>query len=478
MATRRPNENGVLIRTRTRASLLLPRFDSDEPLVADAARFDKLELARDFILTGIPWDHDGAAELVPEAMRERWSIASRTPLDSRCSAFRLCSDGVVSADSSIKLELGAMAGAARWLVGISIKFRTLRAYGNPGSDDHVNPRLMLKVSVSMSPTRLSAHARMREVERSSAEWWQLLTSDAETYRAVADQSVSERHDNLLPSRFLQPVSEPTNAIAETTRYLAAVDALVEHLVGAPVLPTRPLRGPWLAPTAGTWTVQRAETYWEFGHVDAIQFVRQLRPVLWSISKAESERVWALEDGAETISFTAGLTASVRAAIYPKAVDRVRFEVRHIKRVPGSNLDHLSIRLEEIANDAAARANRARAAVNRRYEGVRSSPPDLYLDRLCELTMLLQNLYADRPDRSSDILRLLLSRGGIRCQGDEFPVSVAEAQALKRRGIVESSRLSQASSRDVMYSLAPAYHALFELFSGLGPAGGDPEEGAI
>lgn len=462
MATRRLSEDGVLVRTRTRAPFLLPSFDGDTPLTTESTQFDRLELVREYVLDGLDWDYDRPIELAHEIGRDGHCAALRLPLDDRCDALRVEHDG--GGEGSVKVSLGQMASGARWIIEFSLEFRALRRGPYGGDDAAMRPPVRLRARVTMSPTRLAAHTRMRGVDLAVADWRQVLTSDAVTHRTIADSSVSMTHDNLMPTRFLQPVSL-ARSIAETTRCIAAVEALIEHLVGVGIRERRPTDGPWLR-EGQPWTIKQAETYWEFGHVHAIEYVRRLRPTLWAIGKDANERSWTLGDGEETIAFTSRLTDSVRLAIYPKTVDRVRFEVRHMKSIPGNNSQSIAMRLAGIAEDATSRANRARQAIVERAQARHAATPADSLDALCDLTMLLQNMYPNDPARAADILRLLLTRGALRCRGDEFPVSVQEAQNLKARGVVGSSRLSRHSSRDVLYPLAPRYQPLFELFSGL------------
>ncbi|KVR44956.1 hypothetical protein [Burkholderia multivorans] len=465
MATRRLNDDGVLIRTRTRAPYQLLRFDSEAALDVEAACFDRLELTREYLLSGVPWNYDAPRDLVLTVGQERRSAASQHALDSRCNAFRFVSEG--NGEGRLRLKLGDTIDGARWLIELSIEFRVANRTRASGMETAGGPPVLLKLKTAMSPTRLAAHAWTRSVSPTCNDWRELLVSDTATYREIADTSVSMTHDNLLPVRFLQPVALD-RMIDETRRFLVAIDRLVEHLIGVEIRPDRPAVGAWLAESARRWTIRQAETYWEFGHVHAIEFVRQLRPTLWALGNDVRERAWGLEDRSETIAFTARLTDSLRAAIYPKTVDRVRLEVRHSKSVPGNNSEDIGTRLRRIAEDAVGRANRARRAIAERLRAAAGEASAAPLDALCDLVTMLQNCYGNRSDRAGDILRLLLSRGGIRCREDDFPVSKSEAQMLKNRGIVTTSPLARHSTTgDLMYSIAARYQLLFELFSELG-----------
>lgn len=463
MATRRLNESGVLIRTRTRAPYLLPRFDGDAELAVEAACFDRLELTREYLLQSLPRDYEGPIELARDIGQAHQSAVSLNPLDASCRAFRAWSDG--RGEGGIKLTLGSTEADARWLVELSVEFRNAHAVQAGGVDTSARPPVRLKLKTTLSPTRLDAHARTRGVSPTCTDWRELLTSDVATYRAIADTSVSRTHDNLRPTQFLQPVAL-NGMVSETGRFLAAIDALIEHLIGAEIRDQRPANGAWLV-SSRPWAIRQAEAYWEFGHVHAIEYVRQLRPTLWALGNDVTERAWGVEDSPETIAFTARLTDAVRLALYPKTVDRVRLEVRYLKNPPGNSGQEIADRLQAIAVDATRRANRARQAIIERFGTRRTGTASDSLDALCDLTTLLQDCYRDQPDRASDILRLLLSRGGIRCRADVFPVSRQEAQALVARQIVETSPLARHSTTgDFMYSLAARYQPLFELFSEL------------
>ncbi|MFM0358969.1 hypothetical protein PQR12_36230 [Paraburkholderia nemoris] len=464
MATRRLNENGVLIRTRTRAPYRLPRFDGDAELTVEAACLDRLELTREYLLQSVPRDYDGPIELALEIGRAHQSAVSLTPLDARCLAFASWSEG--RGEGGIKLTLGSTGAGRRWLIDLSVEFRNAHAVRAGDVGTPARPPVRLKLRIAMSPTRLVAHAQTRGVSPTCTDWRELLTSDAESYRAIADTSVSGTHDNLRPTQFLQPVAL-SGMIGETERFLTAIDALIEHAIGVDMRHERPAHGAWLA-SSRPWSIRQAEAYWEFGHLDAIEYVRHLRPTLWALGNDAGERAWGLEDGPETIAFTARMTDAIRLALYPKTVDRVRLEVRYLKKPPGNRELSIAERLQGIAIEATRRANGARRAIVERLGIVRAGTVSDSLDALCDLTMLLQDCYRDRPDRAGDILRLLLSRGGIRCLADEFPVSKSEAQMLKSRGIVTTSPLARHSTTgDLMYSIAARYQPLFELFSGLG-----------
>lgn len=471
MATRRLSDAGTLVRTRTRATYRLPRFDGEGELTVEGACFDRLELTREYLLQSLPRDYEGPVELAEDIGRAHQSAVSLAPLDPRCQAFSSVRDG--RGEGVVKLKLGSTEAGARWLIDLSIEFRNVHAAHRSSADVARRTPIYLKLRTAMNPTRLAAHAFSRGVSPTCTDWRELLTSDETTYRAIADTSVSEHHDNLLPIQFLQPVAL-SRMIDETRRFLGAIDNLVEHIVGAQLLLQRPATGAWLAASAD-WSIRQAETYWEFGNVHAIEYVRRLRPTLWLLGNDAGERVWVREDSRETIAFTARLTETIRLALYPKTVDRIRLEVRYLKRPPrarGQGIEtpgqHIEAHLRAIADDALRRANRARREIVERREQPNARSADGSLDALCELVTLLQDFYRERPDRAGDILRLLLSRGGLRCRENEFPVSKAEAQMLKDRGIVTTSPLARHSTTgDLMYSLAPQYQPLFEHFSGLG-----------
>ncbi|MCA8005143.1 hypothetical protein [Burkholderia cenocepacia] len=461
MATRRLNGDNVLIRTRSRAPYLLPRFDGDAELTVEAACLDRLELTREYLLQSVPRDYEGPIELAHDIGRAHQSAVSLTPFDACCHAFGSWSEG--RGEGGIKLTLGSMETGRRWLIDLSVEFRNAHAGGMDGS---ARSPVRLKLRTAMSPTRLIAHAQMRGISPTCTDWRELLISDIATYDAIAHTTVSGSHDNLRPTQFLQPVALG-GMIAEVERFLAAMDALIEHVIGVDLRRERPAHGAWLA-AARRWAIRQAEAYWEFGHIDAIEYVRHLRPTLWTLGNDASERAWGPEDGPETIAFTARLTGAIRLALYPKTTDRVRLEVRYLKNPPGNSDQEIPERLQAIAVDATRRANRARCAIVDRLGMARAGTAGDSLDALCDLTMLLQDCYRNRPDRAGDILRLLLSRGGIRCREDEFPVSKAEAQMLKNRGIVTTSPLARHSTTgDLIYSIAARYQPLFELFSGLG-----------
>ncbi|CAM8829137.1 hypothetical protein [Burkholderia pseudomallei] len=464
MATRRLNEDNILIRTRSRAPYLLPRFDGDAELAVETASLDRLELTREYLLQSVPRDYGGPLELAHDIGHSHQSAVSLAPLDASCRAFGARSEG--RGEGGIRLALGATVAGRRWLIDLSVEFRNAHPVRATGIDVSARTPVRLKLRTAISPTRLAAHAQMRGVSPTSTDWRELLVSDVQTYRAIADSSVSGNHDNLQPTQFLQPVSLD-GMVGELERYLAAIDALIEHVIGVDLRGERPAHGAWLM-SAQRWAIRQAEAYWEFGHLDAIEYVRQLRPTLWTLGNDASERAWGPEDSPETIAFTARLTGTIRLALYPKTTDRVRLEVRYLKKPPGNSDQGISERLQGIAVDAARRANTARRAIVARLRTAPNGTVGGSLDALCDLTMLLQDCYRDRPDRAGDILRLLLSRGGIRCREDEFPVSKAEAQMLKNRGIVTTSPLARHSTTgDLMYSIAARYQPLFELFSELG-----------
>jgi len=419
MATHRRSADGQLIRIRTRAPFRLPDFFNREvQLHAEGARFDRMVFKRDYLLSNVPTDYDGPGELAT-AIAAMHAIVGGDALDPRCAAFVHKSNGW---DASIEVALNATAGRARWLIELSLRFRHAGPRRESGGDEAARPPTQVRVELSMNPTRLAAHAHLRGVAIAAASWQDILTSDADTFQMLASESASLRHDNLLPGQALHPVALE-ESMAHAVNGLRAVEELIEHFAGCRVADRQ-----WLAPQR-PWIISQSETYWEFGQVNAIEAVRRLRPTLWTLGKDNGERVWSLEDGTELLSFSARLTEAVGISIYPKAVDRIRLEIRHWKDVPGSATGmSIEARLREIAVNAARRANRARGAIldARGEQSSDALTPDVLVSRLSELTMHLQNAYPQRPELAGDILALLLTRGGLWCSGDEALVSVVEA----------------------------------------------------
>ncbi len=425
-----------------------------------------MEFKRDYLLTDLPIenDYDGPVELANNIAAMRSVVGGS--LDSRCEAFALKRNG---SDASLRVTLNKMAGDARWLIELTLRFRPWGARRQPTFDGTLRPPTQLQVTLVMSPTRLVAHARVRGIDMATADWQVILTSDESTYQTLADESASLRHDNFLPGNFLNPVARDAGeeeetvverGIADVTHSLRAVEALIEHLAGCCVADRR-----WLSEQR-PWVISQVETYWEFGQVDAIETVRRLRPTLWTLCKDGGERVWSFGDGTELLSFTARLTDAVGIAIYPKTVDRIRVEIRHRKDVPGNAQASIPQRLQLIATNAAGRADRALVAILEAY-GLRQSEsltPDALIGLLSELAVHLQNHYPAQPELASDILAHLLTRGGLWCQGDETRFQVADALALKRLGIVEPLRIAGQSMRAPFFPLALRYRPLFEMFS--------------
>ncbi len=474
MATHRRSAEGHLIRVRTRASSRLPNFFDKNALVdARDARFDRMVFKRDYLLTNVPTEYDEPGELAVMIADMR-AIAGGGALAPQCEAFVLKPNG--SRGSSIEVSRNNTAGSATWLIGLALQFRHVGPRRVSGGDNAACPPTQMRAELSLNPTRLAAHAYLRGVEMEAASWRDVLTSDPNTYQMLVNESASLRHDNLLPAHALYPVVQEESAVqilqpvaleesvAHVIHGLRAVEDLIEHLVGCRVADRR-----WLA-AQHPWIIRQSETYWEFGQVNAIETVRRLRPTLWTLSKGSGEREWSLEDGTELLSFKSQLTEAVGIAMYPKTVDRIRLEIRHWKDIPGSATNmSAETRLRAIAANAAQRANRARRAIHDALDTRERDvlTPDALISRLSELTMHLQSAYPQRPDRAADILEKLLTRGGLWCSGDEALVPVAEAQALKRRGVVESAKIGHQSSREPNFPLAPKYRPLFEVFSPVG-----------
>ena len=357
---------------------------------------------------------------------------------------------------------------ARWLVDITLRFRF--AGGRPAQigEEAARPRTQLQVTVVFRPTRLAAHASTRGIDIATASWQHILTSDETTFQAIADESASLRHDNLIPGHLLNPVAQLDTSTGESlpdsatdaVNSLRAVEALIEHLVGCRVADRR-----WLAPQR-PWVLTQAETYWEFGHISAIETVRGLRSTLWTLCKDSGERIWSLEDGTELLAFTGRLTDAVGIAIYPKTVDRIRLEIRHRKDIPGNAGMPIAERLRFVAVNAARRANQARQAVLRAYNerGGEELAPDALIGRLSELAMLLMDQLRGQPDVAADVLAQLLTRGGVWCQGEDALVTDSVARGLEQLGVVESTGVGRQSSRDPYFPLAARYRPLFEVFS--------------
>jgi hypothetical protein len=82
--------------------------------------------------------------------------------------------------------------------------------------------------------------------------------------------------------------------------------------------------------------------------------------------------------------------------------------------------------------------------------------------MCELVGLLTVAYSTNPSRVEDVLRLLLTRGGLRT-GEGFQLSTSEAQALVRLNVVDAVRVGSPSSTGNLYPLAVRFQRLFESF---------------
>jgi hypothetical protein len=355
----------------------------------------------------------------------------------------------------------------RWLFEPEIEFR----FGNVQDramrtrEEATSPPVRLHVAVTISPSRIAAHAMAREVNVRTASWQEVLISDQATVNRVAEYSAKEGQDNVLPSLAYAEPQLLTDVIEEAEVYVAKVEAFLEHLVGCPISASRPF-GAWFAPTSAGWTVRQAETYWEFGHVGAIEFVTRLRPVLWSIAGNMRERSWSNEDNEEMAGYTMRATKHVRIAIYAKTVDRIRLEVRNTSAVTGSLNDPLSARLRDVVEGAVGRANQARNAILARMEETDSHPSLAEnVDALRELVCTLANAYRGDPDRAGDVLRELLVRGGLRTRGQEFLVDTREARRLVQLRVVDTSRFAQPSRTENFYPIAARYYSLFERFHG-------------
>lgn len=461
MATYRPGANGSLVRRRSRITRFLPRFDAQSALELDAARFDKLELSQEYLLTGIPRDYDSGYELAQIIADDHQSLLGvARPLDERCNAFTKYQSG--RGDGGIKLQVGRTVGEHRWLISLDVEFRSVRRRADSHTDD-VRPDISMRVALVVSPTRVSAHAARRAVNESSANWRTLLTSDAQTHELVSNESVNMLHDNLLPSSAYQVAATFDQTSNGVQTIVAAVEALFLHLVHGELdtaWAEAPVR---LSPIRNVWTVRQAEIYWEFGHSDAIRYVRGLRATIWSICNHLQERIWSLDDDEEIISYSMRLTASIRLALYVKGVDRVRLEVRYNKKPPGASQLTLARRMREIASDALSRANSARDEILSRLTSrseLRREGSDV--ESMCELVGLLTVAYSTNPSRVEDVLRLLLTRGGLRT-GEGFQLSTSEAQALVRLNVVDAVRVGSPSSTGNLYPLAVRFQRLFESF---------------
>lgn len=468
MATHRRSADGHPIRIRTRAPFHLQNFfNGNQPLAAEGARFDRMEVKRDYLISNVPFDYDSPIELANHIAAGHAVVGEA--LDARCGAFVRKLNG---SDASMKVALHrTTAEGARWLVDLTLRFRFAGGRPIQTGEAAARPRTQMQVTLVMSPTRLAAHARMRGIDMAAANWQNILTSDEDTFQAIADESASMRHDNLMPGHLLHPVAQSEvatdvrsqDATAGAIIGLRAVEELIEHLVGCRVADRR-----WLAPQR-PWVITQVETYWEFGQVNAIEAVRRLRPTLWTLCKDSGERIWSLDDGMELLAFTGRLTDAVGIAIYPKTVDRIRLEIRHRKDIPGNAEMHIAERLRLIALNAVGRADHARRAIVDAHEqrGGEEWAPDALIGRLSELAMLLQNQYSGRPQLAADVLEQLLTLGGVWCQGDEALVSVSDAQVLKQRGVVEAARIGRQSTRDPYFPLAARYRPLFQMFSPVG-----------
>lgn len=459
MATRTTTARGLTIRRRSRITRFLPRFDSETPLTVDGARFDKLELRREFNLDGIQRDYDSGNELGRLITDEhRCLSAANVQLDERCNAFVGFSSG--AGNGGVKVLEGRSWEGRRWLVALNVEFRAVRPPPEQDTLQATRPRMRVIVSLTLNPSRLAAHALRRAIDPAVADWRELLTSDEQTFQSVSSESVNMQQDNILPpSAFEHPVSIATSA-QQTQRFVSAIDELLNHIVSG----DGTIRGESLTFAAvRPWTLKQAEVYWEFGHHGAIGYLRGMRAALWSICNDMRERVWALDDGVDAISYSMRLTATARLALYAKGLDRVRLETRYNSKPVGGALAELTERLEQIAADACIRASDARNAILRRCGESQSSNTGIgHADLLADLVSRLAHYYRARPDRLEDVLRMVLTRGGVRT-GDGFLVDTTEAQQLVRAGVLESTRVGNASSSGNLYPLVARLQPLFELF---------------
>jgi hypothetical protein len=210
MATHRRSAEGHLIRIRTRAPSRLPHFFDREALLnANGARFDRMVFKRDYLLSNVPTDYDDPGELAA-AIAAMHAIAGGQALDPRCAAFVHKPNGW---DSFIEVARNATVGSARWLIQLTLRFRRIGARRPPTGDEAACPPTQMRLELSMNPTRLAAHAHLRGVDMAAASWQDILTSDADTFQMLANESASLRHDNLLPAQALHPIA-PTGSVSQ------------------------------------------------------------------------------------------------------------------------------------------------------------------------------------------------------------------------------------------------------------------------
>ncbi|WP_250525247.1 hypothetical protein [Caballeronia sp. GAWG2-1] len=461
MATYRPGTNGSTVRRRSRITQFLPRFDTQRPLELDAARFDKLDLAQEYLLTDVPRDYESGYELARIIVDDHHSLTGGAVLlDECCGAFTKYQSG--RGNGEIKLQLGRVFGERRWLISLDIEFRAVRRQVE-FLDDGLRPDISVKVALVVSPTRVSAHGFRRALVPGTAHWRDLLTSDAQTHELVRNESVNMFHDNLLPSNAYRVRVSIDQTTMEVQAIVDAVDAMLLHLVDSSSERAQGRPAARLSATRNVWTVRQAEVYWEFGHGNAVRYTRQLRSTIWSICNDIQERAWSVDDDDELISYSMRLTASIRLALYVKGIDRIRLEVRYNKKPRGGSQLTLAGRMREIADDALLRANDGRDAILRRVSE-RADAPQVGgdVEMLCELVALLTAVYATNPRRVEDVLRLLLTRGGVRT-GEGFQLSTSEARALVRFNVVDAARVGSPSTTGNLYPLAVRFQQLFESF---------------
>lgn len=208
---------------------------------------------------------------------------------------------------------------------------------------------------------------------------------------------------------------------------------------------------------GLTRIRQCEVYWEFYTEDATSVVRGLTSVLRGVTKTGLARYW--DDGSNngTISLNARLTDDIVMSIYPKDVNRIRVEIRYLRKVvtslPKALYPDFRSQIVGLAMDAAPRVDRALAVL---------VPTVGETQTLADLAGNLSGILCEKvknPGRVRHITTVLLRDGGITA-GSGGHITLAEARSLVRAGVISTARLRR---REVagphLYSLAQVYRPL-------------------
>ena len=218
-------------------------------------------------------------------------------------------------------------------------------------------------------------------------------------------------------------------------------------------------------------VSQCEVYWERKREHALRIVANVADNALRAARTARVRRHLLTDGltvervhgALSVVLPQNPTQSVQLAIYAKARDRLRMEVRYIKEVPQdvrrrlpSEHTRLSSWINALREDAAARV-----PWRGLYEALQSPPNTADVGDLLDLIEAVSGACEGDPELRRDVLEQLLVTGGLSAGDGPGGASWHIIGALDRSGVIEYVRLvrREAARSGTRYRLTARYAGL-------------------